>query len=90
MAKGVKGSGTKPLMTEKNSEKNVKLSPVLQANQVTLVEPVGEYTRCKDCRSTKWQNCGKIGDTNIFQCGFCKRVLVAKEIPRTNNPLEVI
>ena len=80
MAKGVKGSGTKPSKAKEVQKVEQKQDP----NLVSM--------RCKGCRSNRhWTEIGQVNpEEKLFQCGFCKRVLIAKEIPLTSNPMDAI
>jgi hypothetical protein len=49
--------------------------------------------RCQNCRSQRWEEVGDVNKqkgTKLFQCQFCKRVVIANEIPNTEDPMEVM
>lgn len=90
MTRGVKGTGSKPSTESK---------PVQKVEQK---QEIGEPFRCSRCRSSRnWKLVSPIaveGPKNsitkayLHQCLFCQRVIVtdSENIPRSNNPLDVI
>lgn len=46
--------------------------------------------KCKHCASRRWEEAGPVGRAKLFQCQFCRRVLITTEIPMTEDPLETI
>jgi len=86
MTKGVKGSGTKPSMIKQMEKAQKVESPIQKPASIV------NYTRCRNCRSQKWEVIGDVGTKGerLFQCTFCKRILITKDIPKTTDPLATI
>ena len=85
MPRGVKNTETNP---SNKSEPKMVPEP---AKPVEQKKPREMWlTKCRDCASRKWEEIGSVGEKTLFQCRFCKRVTIQKEIPQTEDPLEVI